>query len=74
MSKPLNDVLLPGEVARLAGISADALAYHEKTGALKPFMRASGNRRLFARADVERWLAYRAERAKRDRRYAEARP
>lgn len=47
--------LSSGEVARLAGVSAETVRHWERTGKL-PCTRTAGGMRLFARADVERFL------------------
>ena len=51
-----NDLMLPSDVARLAGITADALERYERAGTLVPAMRTPTGRRLFRRGDVNLWL------------------
>ncbi len=56
-----EEFMLANDVARAAGISRSALAWHELKDALVPAARTPSGVRLFRRADVERWLQARRD-------------
>jgi excisionase family DNA binding protein len=59
MTKPdPDDLLTPSDAARLAGVSVDAIRINADKGNL-PALRTTSGRRLFRRADVERFAAQR---------------
>lgn len=59
MPKPdPDDLLSPSDAARLAGVSVDAIRLNADKGNL-PALRTTNGRRLFRRADVERFAAQR---------------
>lgn len=59
MTKPHpDDLMQPSDAARLAGVSADAIRINADKGSL-PSLRTVNGRRLFRRADVERFAAQR---------------
>lgn len=57
-----DDLLTPSDAARLVGISADMMRVHGDRGNL-PSLRTVSGRRLFRRADVERFVASRSRAA-----------
>ena len=57
-----NEYLAPSDVARRAGVSVSSVRLWEQTGRL-PAIRTVGGMRLFAREDVDRFLAERDRRA-----------
>ena len=63
MTTATSELLSTGDVARLIGVSADAVRLWERSGRL-PATRTAGGVRLFAREDILRFAAERAAREK----------
>jgi excisionase family DNA binding protein len=54
----LDDLLVVSDVARLLGLTPDAVRYHERAGRL-PAQRTPGGVRVFRREDVEKFKTLR---------------
>lgn len=53
-----DDLLTPNDASKIAGLSADMMRVHADAGHL-PSLRTISGRRLFKRADVERFAEQR---------------
>ncbi len=60
MRSEKNDLMMTADVARLAEKTPATVRHWERTGQL-PAMKTVSGRRVFSRADVERFLAKRRE-------------
>ncbi len=61
----MNRLLTSSDVARRGEVTREAVDYWERTGVLRPMMRTASGIRLYNEREVNRFLARRAQRARR---------